>query len=47
MSETRIKVDAAEVKRILEEAKDWTAECSVCHEKLIGTLAEIRKHKHG
>jgi hypothetical protein len=41
------EVDEKEVKRINETATDWTAVCPVCGEHLVGTIAELRKHKHG
>jgi len=47
MIDSRIKVDDAEVKRLNEEAKDWTAVCPVCGAALTGSLAELRKHCHG
>lgn len=40
-------IDTAEVKRLNEEAKDWTSVCPVCGEVLTGTISELRKHKHG
>lgn len=47
MRKSRIIVDEEAVKKINEEAHDWQAVCPICSEKLIGTLAELRKHKHG
>lgn len=40
-------IDEAEVKAINEKAPDWTGTCPICGAVLTGTLAELRKHKHG
>lgn len=40
-------INTNEVKRLNEEATDWTATCPICHVTLTGTPEELRKHKHG
>ena len=40
-------IDEDAAKRLNEEATDWTATCPICGEVLTGTMAELRKHKHG
>lgn len=41
------EIDEAEVKKYNEDAPTWTGTCSICGKHLIGTPAELRKHKHG
>jgi hypothetical protein len=44
MIKSRTIVDTDEVKRINNEAKDWTGTCRICKQVLTGTLADIKKH---
>jgi hypothetical protein len=40
------KVTPAQVDEYNETLRVWRAVCQVCKLPLIGTLAEIRKHRH-
>lgn len=42
-----VEVDTEAVRKLLTEAKDWTATCPVCHVTLTGSIAELKAHKHG
>lgn len=48
----RLQQDMSEEKRqslaeFNEAQTDWTAVCRVCGQHLVGTLAQLREHKHG
>lgn len=47
MIESLREVDTDAVKKVLAEARDWTAVCPVCGEVLVGTIAELKAHCHG
>lgn len=47
MRKSRIVVDEAAVKKVNNEASDWTAVCSVCGKAIVGTLCQLLGHKHG
>lgn len=44
MIKSRREIDEVTIKKEIEAATDWSAQCPICKKTITGSLADLRKH---